>query len=216
MRSLSIVTALATGAGALSLSALQAQDAAPSLPGQPDVSRVESGTYITDPDHSLIGWRANHFGFNDYFGIFGDVTGTLVLDTETIENSTVAVTIPIASVITASAGLTGHLLSPGKDGAEPDFFGPEPEPATFTSTSIVSTGETTAIITGDLTMNGQTHPVTVAAQFTGVGANPMSQVTTVGFEGRALVDRTDFGISAFAPLVSREIELDISVAFEKQ
>ncbi len=216
MRNLALALTLAAGTGTLSLSAVQAQNEAPALPGQVDVSRVTSGTYATDPGHSLVGWRANHFGFNDYFGLFGDVTGTLVLDAENIENSTVAVTIPVASVTTASAGLTEHLLSPGQDGAAPDFFGPEPAPATFTSTSIEANGDTTALITGDLTLNGQTHPVIIAATFTGAGANPMSQAETVGFEGRAVIDRTAFGVSAFAPLVSSEVELDITVAFEKQ
>ncbi len=53
---------------------------APQTPGAVDVTRVTAGTYNTDPGHTLIGWRVSHFGFNDYFGIFGDATGTLVLD----------------------------------------------------------------------------------------------------------------------------------------
>jgi len=55
---------------------------APQVPGVKDTSRVAAGTYTTDPGHTLIGWRVSHFGFNDYFGIFGDATGTLTLDPE--------------------------------------------------------------------------------------------------------------------------------------
>ena len=213
MRKLTLAAAVA-GCAALSFASLNAQNA-PQLPGQMDVSRVESGMYHADKGHSLVGWRANHFGFNDYFGIFGDVDGMLMLDAGNPENSTVEVTIPIASVVTASAGLTEHLLRPGADGKDPDFFGANPAPATFKSTSVESTGGTTANITGNLTMNGQTHPVVIAAEFTGAGANPMSQVKTVGFEGRTVIKRTDFGIDMAVPFVSDEVELDISVAFEK-
>ncbi|MEL0211830.1 MAG: hypothetical protein VW891_14835, partial [Novosphingobium sp.] len=49
----------------------------PEVPGKADKSRVTAGTYTADPAHSLVGWQVNHFGFNDYFGLFGDVSGTL-------------------------------------------------------------------------------------------------------------------------------------------
>lgn len=187
-----------------------------SLPGVVDVSRVTAGTYATDPSHTLVGWRVNHFGFNDYFGIFGDVTGTLDLDPADPAAAQLDVTIPIASVTLASEGLKEHLLRPGSDGAAPDFFGPEPAPARFVSTSVTPTGDTTAQIVGDLTMNGVTAPVMISAKFTGAGANPMSQAETVGFEGRAMLKRSTFGITTFAPMVSDEVELDITIAFEKQ
>ena len=71
------------------------------LPGQKDASRVTAGTYKTDPGHSLIGWEVNHFGFNDYFGIFGDVAGTLTIDPANPNAAKVDVTIPVAKVTTA-------------------------------------------------------------------------------------------------------------------
>ncbi|WP_347303984.1 YceI family protein [Croceibacterium sp. TMG7-5b_MA50] len=205
------VATLSTGA----IAGLQAQDA-PALPGQMDASRVTAGTYTADSNHSLIGWRVNHFGFNDYFGIFGDVAGTLTIDPANLAAAKVDVTVPIANVTTASDGLTGHLLRPGKDGGKPDFFGAEPAPARFVSTSVQPTGETAATITGDLTMNGVTRPVTIAAQFTGAGANPMSQALTAGFEGTTTIRRSEFGIAGALPVVSDEVELDITIAFEKQ
>ena len=103
-----------------------------------------------------------------------------------------------------------------EDGGDPDFFGPDPAAARFTSTSVAMTGDTSANITGNLTLNGVTKPVVIAAEFTGAGANPMSQVQTLGFEGRTTIKRSDFGVDAFIPLVSDEVELDITAAFEKQ
>ncbi|ESZ86569.1 MAG: hypothetical protein Q27BB25_13470 [Blastomonas sp. CACIA14H2] len=185
------------------------------LPGQKDASRVTAGTYKTDPGHSLIGWEVNHFGFNDYFGIFGDVAGTLTIDPANPNAAKVDVTIPVAKVTTASAGLTSHLLRAGKDGGKPDFFGPAPADARFVSTKVVASGMT-AKITGNLTLNGVTKEVTLDAEFTGAGANPFNKKETIGFEADTTIKRSDFGIAYGLPVISDEVELDISVAFEKQ
>jgi len=67
-----------------------------------------------------------------------------------------------------------------------------------------------------LTLNGVTRPVTIDAQFTGAGANPMNKKQTVGFEGVTTVKRSDFGLSYGIPMVADEVKLDISAAFEKQ
>ena len=187
---------------------------APQTPGALDVTRVTAGTYNTDPGHTLIGWRVSHFGFNDYFGIFGDATGTLVLDPAKPNASTVDITIPIGKVTTASAGLTGHLLRAGKDGGKADFFGPAPADAKFVSTSVVAKG-TTDKITGNLTLNGVTKPVVLDTTFSGAGNNPFNKKPTVGFHATSVIKRSEFGISYAVPMISDEVELDISIAFEK-
>lgn len=203
-------------AGAIVAAPVFAQNDAPALHGQVDVSRVAAGSYAADPLHTLVGFRVNHFGFNDYFGIFGGVTGTLQIDPANPSAASVDVTIPVADVTVAAQGLKDHLLRAGEDGGDPDFFGPNPAAARFTSTSVAPTGDSSANITGNLTLNGVTRPVVVAAEFTGAGANPMSQVQTLGFEGRTTIKRSDFGVDAFIPLMSDEVELDITAAFEKQ
>jgi polyisoprenoid-binding protein YceI len=187
---------------------------APQTPGVLDVTRVTAGTYNTDPGHTLIGWQVSHFGFNDYFGIFGDATGTLVLDPAKPNASTVDITIPVGKVTTASAGLTGHLLRAGKEGGKADFFGPAPADAKFVSTSVVAKG-TTAKITGNLTLNGITKPVVLDTTFSGAGNNPFNKKATVGFHATAVIKRSEFGISYAVPMISDDVTLDISVAFEK-
>ena len=187
---------------------------APQVPGALDVTRVTAGTYNTDPGHTLVGWRVSHFGFNDYFGIFGDATGTLVLDPAKPNASKVDITIPVSKVTTASAGLTGHLLRAGKDGGKADFFGPAPADAKFVSTSVVAKG-TTAKISGNLTLNGVTKPVVLDTKFSGAGNNPFNKKPTVGFHATTTIKRSDFGVSYGIPVVSDEVKLDISVAFEK-
>jgi polyisoprenoid-binding protein YceI len=186
----------------------------PQLPGQQDPARVTGGTYTADAGHSLIQWEVDHFGFNPYFGIFGDVAGTLTLDPKNLSAAKVDVTIPVSKVVTASAGLTDHLLRAGKDGGKPDFFGPAPSDARFVSTAVKANGNE-AEITGNLTLNGVTRPVTIEAEFVGAGTNPMNKKETVGFEGEVTIKRSEFGIAYALPMVSDEVELDISIAFEK-
>ena len=186
-------------------------------PGKPDPSRVAAGTYKLDPNHTLIGWRVDHLGFSDYFGVFGDSTGTLTLDPKNPAAAKVDVTIPVSKVLTASPGLNAHLLRPGKDGAKPDFFGAAPADARFVSTRVTPGKDgRSATILGNLTLNGQTHPVTIAARFKGAGPGVMGGKATVGFNGKATILRSQWGVSAGIPLVSDKVELDISAPFEKQ
>ena len=210
-----LATIAMTGGALLAGPALFAQGA-PQIPGARDPARVTAGTYAADASHSLIAFEVNHFGFNDYYGIFGDVAGTLTIDPANIAAAKVDVTIPVASVTTASKGLTEHLLRAGKDGAKPDFFGPAPAPARFVSTKVERTGDMTASITGNLTLNGITKEVTFEAEFTGAGDNPFNKKATIGFEAETEIKRSDFGVNYAIPFVSDEVELDISVAFEKQ
>ena len=209
--------ALAFGGIALGgVATLSAQDSPPQVPGTMDASRVTAGTYTVDPAHTLVGWRANHFGFNDYLGLFGSIEGSLQLDPADVASAKLEIMVPVGMVTVASEGLRDHLLRPGKDGAAPDFFGADPAPARFVSTQVLRTGDTTADIMGDLTLNGVTRPVTIDAEFSGAGANPMNKKETVGFEGSTTIKRSEFGINYGLPLVSDEVELDISAAFEKQ
>jgi len=199
---------------AIAVPAVIAQPPA-SAPGAPDRSRVTAGTYAADPNHTMVVWKLDHLGFSNYTGIFGDVTGTLVLDPANPAAPKVDVTIPIAKVTTASAGLTGHLLRPGKDGAKPDFFGPAPADARFVSTRVVLDDDgDEAKVTGDLTLNGVTRPVTLDVDFHGAGA--MGGKQTVGFEAEATIRRSDFGLGFGVPMVGDEVELEIHAAFEKQ
>jgi len=188
-----------------------------SAPGAPDKTRVTAGTYAADVNHTIVVWEVDHFGFSKYTGIFGDVTGTLVIDPANPAASKVDVTIPVSKVTTANSGLTGHLLRAGKDGGKPDFFGAAPADAKFVSTSVVvdSDGDE-AKVTGNLTLNGVTKPVTLDVDFHGAGTNPYNKKATIGFQAETTIKRSDFGIAYGIPAVSDAVELEIHAAFEKQ
>ncbi|MBW8754377.1 MAG: YceI family protein [Sphingomonadales bacterium] len=188
-------------------------------PGARDASRITGGTYRADSNHSMVGWRVDHMGLTPYFGMFGDVTGLLELDPKNPAAAKVEVSIPVARITTASAGLTEHLLSgPKQPGGKPDFFGPKPDDAHFRSTSVmpdVAAGK--ARMTGDLTLNGITRPVTLDVEFYGAAHLPkeLGGGEQVGFEARGTLKRSDFGLGMGVPLVSDEVQLDIVAAFAK-
>jgi polyisoprenoid-binding protein YceI len=74
---------------------------------------------------------------------------------------------------------------------------------------------TSATVAGNLTLNGVTKPVSIAAHFVGAGKNIMSGKETVGFEGTTTIKRSDFGVNGVLPFVSDEVKLNITIAFEK-
>ncbi len=190
---------------------------APGAPGAKDKTRVTAGTYAADAGHTMVVWEVDHFGFSKYTGIFGDVTGTLVIDPANPAASKVDVTIPVAKVTTASAGLTSHLLRAGKDGGKPDFFGAAPADAKFVSTRVVLDDDgDEAKVTGKLTLNGITKDVTLDVDFHGAGTNPYNKKETIGFQAETTIRRSDFGITMAIPAVSDAVELEIHAAFEKQ
>lgn len=189
-------------------------------PGARDAARVTGGTYAVDHEHTLVRWRVDHLGVTPYLGLFGQITGSLTLDPKNPAAAKVDVTIPVAKVTTASAGLTAHLLrAPEKAGGKPDFFGPNPADARFVSTAVVpDTAAGTARITGNLTVNGVTKPVTLDASFYGAAKMPkeMGGEEMIGFEARTTIKRSDFGIDMGIPMVSDAVDLEIVAAFTKK
>lgn len=188
---------------------LAQQSSAPHLPGVADVARVAAGNYAVDSRHSQVNWQVNHFGFNDYFGLFGDIEGTLQIDPANLSAAKVDVTIPLASVATSSQGLTDHLKTA-------DFF----DVAKFGSARFVSNSVTVegqkAKIKGDLTMLGITRPVELETRFEGAGSNPRSKKATIGFHAATTISRSDWGMTKYVPMVGDEVKLRISAAFEKE
>ena len=187
---------------------LLAQNLPTEAPGKPDPKRITAGTYTVESTHTQIQWTVNHFGFNDYFGIFGSPTGTMTLDPAKPSEAKLSIDIPVSELATSSAKLNEHMK--GKD-----FFDVTNHPsAKFVSTKVTVTGAE-AVIIGNLTMLGITKPVTLNAKFTGAGANPFNKKPTVGFQASTTINRSDWGMKYGIPLVTDTVRLRISVAFEK-
>ncbi len=179
-----------------------------SVPGAADPSRVTGGVYKVDPNHTQVVWSVDHMGFSTLTGMFGQMSGSLTLDPKDPSGAKLEIEAPMAGVTVTAEKFQAHLLS--KELLDAGEF----PSASFKSTSVVVSGQT-AKISGDLTLHGVTKPVTLDAVFQGAGVNPMSKAETVGFSATASVKRSDFGLGAFAPVVSDEVRLTIAGAFEK-
>jgi polyisoprenoid-binding protein YceI len=194
------------------------------LPGRPDTAAIAAGSYQADASHTLIAWRVDHMGFNDYFGLLGEIKATLELDPARPEAATVSARIPLGKILTASAALNSELLRPGAprgkaggQGAKPRYFGPNPGEAVFTSSAVKPGADgTSALIEGTLALNGKTRPISLTAKFAGAGTNPYTGKQTLGFHGTAQIVRSDFGLDADMGLVGDTVGLTISAAFERQ
>ena len=163
-------------------------------------------TYELDASHSQIVFSYDHLGYSTTYGMFSGFEGEIMFDQENPANSSVTVSMPVRSMLTGWEKRFEHFMSA-------DFFGAaEGDMVTFTSTGIEVTGDDTAKITGDLTMNGVTKSVVLDAKLNKVEGHPMKNGQPwAGFDATTTLLRSDFGVGAFAPAVSDEVEVMISI-----
>ena len=116
--------------------------------------------------------------------------------------SSIKVTIPIASLSTGVPDLDERLKSE-------DFFELAKYPtATFVSTRVEKGMDMNHFkVTGNLTIRSVTRPVMLDVTLLKVGKNARTEVATIGFDARGTLKRSDFGLGAFVPQVSDEIQL---------
>ena len=161
--------------------------------------------YVLDASHSQIVFSYNHLGYSTTYDMFSGFDGEIQFDQEDPAASSVAVSFPVASMLTGWEARLGHFLSA-------DFFdATEDEMVTFVSTSIEVTGENTALITGDLTLNDVTKSVVLDAKLNQAGDHPMAGQPWAGFDATTTLVRSDFNLGQFAPFVSDEVPVMISI-----
>ena len=161
--------------------------------------------YVLDSSHSQIVFSYNHLGFSTGYGMFSGFEGVIMFDQEDPAKSSVSVSMPETSMLTGWQARFDHFMSP-------DFFGAnDDDVVSFSSTGIEVTGDTTARITGDLTLNGVTRPVVLDAVLNQVGDHPMAGKPWAGFSATTTLLRSDFNLGKFAPYVSDEVAVELSI-----
>lgn len=173
-----------------------------------------TGDYALDPTHTRLGFSTRHAMVTTVRGQFTEFSGTAHVDSANPAESSVEVTIQVASVDTGVADRDGHLKSP-------DFFDAEQFPTmTFKSTAVV-VEDGNWLITGDFTIKDVTNPVTIEFEPTGSAKDPFGN-TRIGFEGAAVINRKDWGLSWNAALetggvlVSDKIKLEFDISAIQQ
>jgi polyisoprenoid-binding protein YceI len=159
-------------------------------------------TYTLEPNYTQGVLRWDHLGFSYPAAQFAQGSGTLEFDAMDPAMSSINVTIPIASLSTGVPDLDEHLKSA-------DFFEVAKYPtATFVSTRVdKGMGTNHFKVTGNLTIRKVTKPVTLDVTLLKIGKNARTEVATIGFEAKGTLKRSDFGLGAFVPQVSDEIQL---------
>jgi polyisoprenoid-binding protein YceI len=165
-----------------------------------------TGSYTIDPSHSRIGFVARHAMVTKVRGSFNEFEGSAHVDAENPAASTARVIIQATSIDTRNADRDAHLRSN-------DFFAMDTYPEiSFTSTEVEASDEGYRI-TGDLTIKGVTNPVSVDFEYTGTALDPFGN-TRAGFEGRATINRKDWGVSYNAALETGGVLIGEKIVLE--
>jgi polyisoprenoid-binding protein YceI len=170
-------------------------------------------TYKIDPVHSAISFKVRHF-FSYVNGSFKKFEGTINVDPDHPEKSSVTATIDAASIDTKNDNRDQDLRSD-------HFFDVAKYPTiTFKSKSVKQTGADSGDILGDLTMHGVTKEITLHVKFLGKGK---------GMQGKAIsgwqvtpdpIKRSEYGLNwskmvEGTAAVGEEVTISIDVEADK-
>ncbi len=166
-------------------------------------------TWKADKAHSGINFAISHLLISEVTGNFSefDIEATA---TDTFENPTFMVSIPVTSINTANSRRDDDLRSDR-------FFDVAKFPTmVFKSTSFEKTGEKTFKMTGDLTLHGVTKPVTLEGKLNGIITDQRSQKLKAGLKMSGTVLRKDFEVGGDLAPVGNEVEITINLEMAQQ
>ncbi len=169
---------------------------------------LPAGTYRLDPRHATVNFRIRHMGLAWFTARFDAKAATLVLDPADPSRSQLQASVEAGSVNTGVLNAQGERTFDRSIGRA---LGQEATPTiAFVSTSIVRTGEHTARVAGNLTMNGQTHPATLDVTFDGAAVDPLRGGNTVlGFSAHGVIDRSQWGVTQWQSFTGAEVQIVI-------
>ncbi|MGO3219687.1 YceI family protein [Psychrobacter celer] len=150
----------------------------------------QAATYELDPKHTAVRFFVDHFGTSTNAGGFYNLSGILEYAPKE-QKGFIGITIPMGSLSTGIKEFDGHLKSA-------DFFNVKEHPtAYFKSTNWQFDGNKVKSVTGDLTLLGQTHPVTLTATKFNCYDSPMLNAEVCGGDFETTIDRTKWGIDTY-------------------
>ena len=167
--------------------------------------------WIIDPDHSVGAFAIRHLTVAFVHGQMNKVSGTINYDPANAASMTVDFEIEAASILTGITKRDDHLKSA-------DFFDVEKYPIiSFISRTIHESEGSISKITGDLTIHGITHSITLDVDLSGPVKSPFGE-TCIGLTAVTTLNREDFDIKWNEPLESGGfmvgIEVEVSIDLE--
>ncbi|SDK77278.1 Polyisoprenoid-binding protein YceI [Modicisalibacter muralis] len=151
---------------------------------------AEPATYRIDPEHFSIGFLIEHVGYEKLLGMFLEGKGKFVYDAQTQELSSGRVEIASESLFTNHEERDKHVESA-------DFLAVDEYPSiVFEATEFTAEDDRHGTLTGDLTMLGETHPVTLDVTLNKAAEYPFGHKEyTLGLSARTTLSRSDWGMS---------------------
>jgi polyisoprenoid-binding protein YceI len=172
-------------------------------------SNITPGSYELDDTHAYLSFSYSHLGLSNPQIQFADFEASLELNGDDMSLSQVRITIDAASVDSTVPELDDDLKGP-------DFFDVANHPEiTFQSTAYEETSDSSGRLTGDLSVRGVTLPVTLDVSINSASMNPLNRKEMIGFSATGSINRSDYGLTAYAPLVGDELSLAVQIEFEK-
>jgi polyisoprenoid-binding protein YceI len=150
-----------------------------------------AGTWDIDPVHTDISFTARHMMVSKVRGHFEKFEGVVTLAENPLD-SAVEVTVELGSINTNNVDRDNHIRSD-------DFFGVEQYPTmSYRSTGVRADGDD-FVVDGELTLHGETKPVSLQLEVNGFGPDPFGG-TRSGFSAKGEISRKAFGVKFDAPM----------------
>ena len=151
-------------------------------------AQAQSAAYAIDPTHTFVTFEIDHFGTSTNRGRFDKKEGTVQFD-RAGKTGKIDITIDTSSVNTGTGPFDGHLKS------EEILNVAKFPTARFVSDKFVFNGDKVSEITGQFTLMGKTHPITLKANKFNCYQNPMLKREVCGGDFEATIKRSLWGAS---------------------
>ena len=171
--------------------------------------KMEATSWSVDKSHSSINFEVRHF-FAKVPGAFEDYSANVNFSPENLEESSIDVTIQVASINTKNERRDGHLMSP-------DFFNAEEFPTiSFSSDRIEAIGNNEFVAYGTLTIKDVSRDFELPFTLLGVQENPFRENGLVaGISSEFQLLRNDFGVGTgdwvSDAVVGNEVDVTLNV-----
>lgn len=172
------------------------------------LAQAQADDYVIDTEgqHAFIQFKINHLGYSYILGNFEEFSGQFQYDPEDLEAASVEMEVQVDSLTTNNAERDKHFISS-------DFLDAGEYPtATFVSTGFTPNGGDDGMLTGDLTLHGETREIEMPVTLMGEGEDPWGGYRA-GFEGSTMLALADFGID-MSDFPEAMHELELYVTFE--
>lgn len=161
-------------------------------------------TVDTQGAHAFVQFKISHLGYSWLYGRFNTFSGEFSYDADKLADAKINLTIDTASVDSNHAERDKHLRSA-------DFLNVAKYPqARFVSTKVVPKEGNKFDLVGDLTLNGVTKEVVIAAEKLGEGKDPWGGYRA-GFAGTTTITLKDYAIKMDLGPASSTVQLDLTV-----